>query len=386
MAPDRWKAEGDRRRRLGRQLLPRDRTGEVPLRRRLRHQVQQGRVNAPVDLRSDTVTRPTPAMLRAMAAAPLGDAVYGEDPTVRRLEELAAERVGKEAALFVPTGTMGNQVAVLTHTRRGDEAVVDVASHIYDAEVGGLALLGGVQARPLESRAGRLLPAQIEAAVRADDVHYPHTGLLCLENPHNAGGGTVALPEEVAALCAVAHQRGIPVHLDGARIFNGAVALGVPAAALAAPADSVMFCLSKGLCCPVGSLVAGPAAWIAQARRMRKLLGGGMRQAGVLAAAGIVALDTMVGRLAEDHAHARRLAEGLAELPGLRIDLPTVQTNMVFVDTDLPADHVCHELAARGVLAGAVGRNRIRFVTHKDVSAAGIESALREAARTVAGW
>ncbi|GAB4250561.1 MAG: low-specificity L-threonine aldolase [Thermoleophilia bacterium] len=342
-------------------------------------------MSGPIDLRSDTVTRPTEAMRRAMAAAAVGDDVYGEDPTVRRLEEMAAARVGKEAALFVPTGTMGNQVAVLTHTRRGDEVIVAVDSHIYDAEVGGLALLGGVQARPLESRGGRLDPAEVEAAFREDDVHYPRTGLLCLENPHNAAGGTVAPPVAVAELCDLAHSRGVPVHLDGARIFNGAVALGIEPSELAAPADSVMFCLSKSLCCPVGSLLAGPADWIARARRMRKLLGGGMRQAGILAAAGIVALETMVDRLAEDHAKARRLAEGLAGLPGMTVDFETVQTNMVYVETERPAPALCRALAARGVLAGAVAPHRVRFVTHRDVGLQQVDRALAVVAAVLRG-
>ena len=309
-----------------------------------------------IDLRSDTVTLPTQEMYRAMAAAELGDDVYGEDPTVNRLEELAAARVGKEAALFVPTGTMGNEVAVMTHARRGDEVIVDVGSHIYDAEVGGLAVLAGVQARPLAGRLGRLDPTAVEAAVRPDDVHFPRTGLLCLEDPHNGAGGTVAPPEAIAELAEVAHRHGFPVHLDGARLFNAAVALGIPAARLAAPADSVMFCLSKGLCAPVGSMLAGSAAFIAEARRNRKLMGGGMRQAGVLAAAGIVALESMVDRLADDHVNARRLAEGLASLPGLRVDLESVQTNMVYADTgpgDAPA--VVAMLAAGGVLINAVG-------------------------------
>ncbi len=344
-------------------------------------------MSAIVDLRSDTVTLPTPEMLRAMATAELGDDVYGEDPTVRRLEELAAERVGKEAALFVPSGTMGNGIAVLTHTRRGDEVICDRTSHIYDAEVGGLAVLSGVQARPLESVDRPLRPEQVEAAIRPDDVHFPRTRLLCLENPHNFGGGTVASPELMARLCATAHRGGLAVHLDGARIFNAAVALGVPAAALAAPTDSVMFCLSKGLCAPVGSMLAGPASWIAEARRARKMLGGGLRQAGVLAAAGIVALETMVERLAEDHANARRLAEGLAAIPGVEVDLEAVQTNMVFVDvvaSGLDAAAFVAGLAARGVRAGAVGAARVRFVTHKDVEPAGIGVALDAAASVMA--
>lgn len=342
----------------------------------------------PIDLRSDTVTLPTPEMFRAMVSAELGDDVYGEDPTVRRLEELAAVRVGKEAALFVPTGTMGNQVAVMTHARRGEEVIVDVGSHIYDAEAGGLAVLAGVQARPLSSLLGRLDPADVEAAIRPDDVHFPRTGLLCLENPHNGAGGTVTPAEGVRQLADVARRHGIPVHLDGARLFNAAVALGVPAAELAAPVDSVMLCLSKGLCAPVGSLLAGSAAFVAEARRNRKLMGGGMRQAGVLAAAGIVALESMVDRLADDHANARALADGLAVLPGLCVELEAVQTNMVYAGTEPgAADAVVAALAAVGVMINAVGPSRVRFVTHKDVDADAIENALA-AARQAAdrGW
>ncbi len=338
-----------------------------------------------IDLRSDTVTLPTPEMFRAMVTAELGDDVYGEDPTVRRLEELAAALVGKEAALFVPTGTMGNQVAVMTHARRGEEVIVDVGSHIYQAEVAGLAVLAGVQARPLSSRLGRLDPADVEAAIRPDDVHYPRTGLLCLENTHNGAGGTVTPVEGVRQLAEVAHRQGIPVHLDGARLFNAAVALGVPAAQIAAPVDSVMFCLSKGLCAPVGSLLAGSAAFVTEARRNRKLMGGGMRQAGVLAAAGIVALQSMVDRLTDDHANARVLAEGLAALPGLYVDLETVQTNMVYAGTESgAADAVVAALAAAGVLINPVGPSRVRFVTHKDVDAVAVAIAVA-AARQAAG-
>jgi len=340
---------------------------------------------AVIDLRSDTVTLPTPEMLRAMVAADLGDDVYGEDPTVRRLEESVAARVGKEAALFVPTGTMGNQVAVMTHARRGEEVIVDVGSHIYDAEVGGLAVLAGVQARPLSSRLGRLDPADVDAAMRPDDVHYPRTGLLCLENTHNGAGGTVTPVERMRRLADVAHRHEIPVHLDGARLFNAAVALGVPAAEIAAPVDSVMVCLSKGLCAPVGSVVAGSAPFVAEARRNRKLMGGGMRQAGVLAAAGIVALESMIDRLADDHENARVLGEGLAALPGLYVEMETVQTNMVYAGTEPgEADAVVAALAAAGVLINAVGSSRVRFVTHKDVDAEAIEHALA-AARAIAG-
>lgn len=339
-----------------------------------------------IDLRSDTVTKPTPEMRRAMYEAEVGDDVYGEDPTVNRLEERAAELLGKEAALLVPTGTQGNQVAVLTHTRRGQEVIVEAESHVYLYEVGGIAALANCQVRPIPGVRGAMDPAAVEAAIRAENVHFPRTGLICLENTHNRSGGCVLPPENVAAIAAVAHRHGIPVHLDGARIFNAAVALGRPAAELVAPVDSVMFCLSKGLAAPVGSLLVGSRAFIAEARRYRKLLGGGMRQAGVLAAAGLVALEMMIDRLAEDHANARRLAEGLAEVPGLKVDLETVQTNMVMVDIvdeRWTARALVEALRREGVLCNDTGPRRIRLVTHKDVTAADIELALDAIARTV---
>ncbi|HYF90768.1 MAG TPA: GntG family PLP-dependent aldolase [Symbiobacteriaceae bacterium] len=333
-----------------------------------------------VDLRSDTVTRPTPAMRRAMADAEVGDDVYGEDPTVSRLEQLAAAKVGKEAALFVPTGTMGNQIAVMTHTARGDQAILDVDSHIYQAEVGGLAVLSGVQARTLKNRDGCLDPAEVEEFIWPEDIHFPRLSLVCLENPLNDAGGIAAPVAAMEAVCAVAHRHGLAAHLDGARVFNAAAALGVSAADVARPFDSVMFCLSKGLCAPVGSMVAGPAAWIARARKHRKLLGGGMRQVGVLAAAGIVALEQMVDRLAEDHANARRLADGLATVPFITLDPARVDTNMVFIRYRKPgktADDLVEALAERGVRVGAVGADRLRLVTHHDVPADAIPAVLK---------
>ncbi|QIA27156.1 aminotransferase class I/II-fold pyridoxal phosphate-dependent enzyme [Thermaerobacter sp. PB12/4term] len=332
-----------------------------------------------IDFRSDTVTQPTPAMRRAMAQAEVGDDVYGEDPTVRRLEEVAAERLGKAAGLFFPSGTMANQAAVLAHTRRGDEVLLEEESHIYYYEVGGVALLAGCQVRPLPSRRGVLDPAVVEATIRPANIHFPPPRLLCLENTHNRWGGTVMTAEETAAVAEVAHRHGLKVHLDGARIFNAAVALGVPADRLAAPADSVMFSLSKGLGCPVGSVLVGDREFIAEARRYRKALGGGMRQAGILAAAGLVALDEMIDRLAEDHALARRLAEGLASLPGVRVDMETVQTNMVMADvsgTGRTAYQLAGELAAAGVKVNAVDAHRLRWVTHKDVGPADADRAL----------
>jgi len=333
------------------------------------------------------VTLPTDAMRRAMAEAEVGDDVYGEDPTVRRLEELGAEMVGKEAALFVPTGTMGNQVAVMTHTRRGEEVILEADSHIFFYEVGGLAALSGVQARTVPGRRGAMDPGQVEAAVREDNIHFPRTALVCLENTHNRSGGTVVPLENMAAVADVARRHGAAVHLDGARIFNAATALGVPPSKVAAPADSVMFALSKGLAAPVGSLVAGRREWVERARKNRKLLGGGMRQVGVLAAAGIVALTSMVGRLAEDHANARRLGEGIASIPGLAVDLETVQTNMVSFEVNKPgltALELVARMGEQGVKANATGSSRIRLVTHKDVSAADVDETLRVLRRLLA--
>lgn len=330
-----------------------------------------------IDLRSDTVTRPTPAMRRAMAEAEVGDDVYGEDPTVRRLEELAAAKVGKEAALFVPTGTMGNEVAVLSHTSRGDQVILDVDSHIYCAEVSGLAVLAAVQPRTLRNRNGCLDPAEVEGCIWPENIHYSRVSLVCLENPLNDAGGLAAPVDAMEAVCAVARRHGLAAHLDGARIFNAAAALGVSAADVARPFDSVMFCLSKGLCAPVGSMVAGSAAFIDKARRNRKLLGGGMRQVGVLAAAGIIALEQMVDRLAEDHALARRLAEGLAAIPGISLDPARVETNMVFIRCRRPADEMVQALSERGILVNAVGPDRLRLVTHHDVPAAALERVLK---------
>ncbi len=332
-----------------------------------------------VDLRSDTVTRPTPEMRRAMAEAEVGDDVYREDPTVRRLEELAAEKLGKEAGLFVTSGTMGNQVAVLTHTGRGDEVLVESSSHIFLFEAGGIALLSGAQPRPIPGRHGILDPEEVRRALRPPNIHYPPTSLLCVENTHNRGGGTVTTVQRMRELASVAHQAGLAVHLDGARIFNAAVALGVEAAELAGPADSVMFCLSKGLAAPVGSVLVGDREWIERARKWRKVLGGGLRQAGVLAAAGIVALEKMVDRLAEDHANARLLAEGLVEIPGISLDLDTVQTNIVIFDLDpswMDASTFAGRLAELGVKCGAIGPQQIRMVTHKDVSREDVQYAL----------
>ncbi len=330
-----------------------------------------------IDLRSDTITVPTPEMRRAMSAAEVGDDVYGEDPTVNRLQELAAEMLGKEDALLVVSGTMGNQVSLLTHCRPGTEVIVEQDCHIFYYEAGAASALGGVQLRALPGRRGALTAEQVEAAIRADDIHQPPTALICLENTHNRAGGAVIPLAAMQSVYALAVRHGLPLHLDGARIFNAAIALGVAAKEIAACATTVQFCLSKGLGAPIGSLIAGPRDWIAAARRWRKRLGGGMRQAGVIAAAGIVALETMVDRLAEDHANARFLAEGLAALPGLELDPAAVETNIViFKTTALSAPALVEALRRRNLLCVAMDADRVRFTTHKDVSRADMEKAL----------
>lgn len=337
-------------------------------------------VDGVVDLRSDTLTRPTPAMRAAMAAAEVGDDVFGEDPTVLRLEAEAARRMGKAAAVFVASGTMGNLAALLAHCGRGDEAIVGEAAHTFVYEVGGMAALGGIQPRTVPNAPdGTIDVAAIAAAVRADNIHFPPTRLICIENTHNRCGGSVLDGAYMGAVRAVADAHGLAVHLDGARLFNAAVALGVPPAALAADADSVTFCLSKGLAAPVGSVLCGGEAFVARARRARKQLGGGMRQAGVLAAAGLVALETMVDRLADDHAHARALAEGLVGLRGIGLDPAAVRTNIVIATLDRPdlsVDALVERMTAEGVRFFAVGPDRFRLVTHWEVTAADVETAL----------
>jgi threonine aldolase len=328
-----------------------------------------------VDLRSDTFTHPTPTMRRAMFEAEVGDDVFMEDPTVRRLERMAAEAVGKEAALFVASGTMGNLVAVLNQTQRGDRVVVGSEAHIYYYEGDGQRRLAGVELVPVPNdEQGGLDPALVREALEAPG---PPATLVCLENTHNRCGGGVLTAAETAAVADVAHSHGARVHLDGARIFNAAVALGVPAAELAAPADSVSFCFSKGLSAPVGSILNGGADFIDRARQMRRMVGGAMRQVGVIAAAGIVALETMVERLAQDHENARLLAEGLASLPGVRLDPASVRTNIVAFELEgwEPPDFLA-VLKEAGVLAVPFGPHRIRMVTHNDVSREDVEKAL----------
>lgn len=343
-----------------------------------------------IDLRSDTVTRPTPAMRDAMFTAEVGDDVFGEDPTILELERVAAERTGKEAALYVASGTMANLVSLLAQTNAGDELIVGDRAHIVRSEQGGVSRLGGVLATTLPNEPdGGLDPERVAAAVRPDDVHQPRTTLLALENTHNFCGGTVLSLERMQVLAGTAHDAGLRVHLDGARIFNAAIASGHTVAELAAPADSVCFCLSKGLGAPVGSLICGDEEFIRAAHRTRKLVGGGMRQAGILAAAGLVALDEMVDRLADDHANARQLARGLAEL-GFAISPEDVATNIVVVPLDTahdpaPAPALRERLARLGILCTMPDRTRIRMVTHADVSANDIAEALRRMADAEVG-
>lgn len=340
-----------------------------------------------IDLRSDTVTLPTPEMLQAMLEAELGDDVYGEDPTVNRLEALAAARLCKEAALFVPSGTMANLVCLLNHCRRGDEVIMGDRAHTFLFEGGSSAAVGGVHPHTLPNRSdGTLDLDEVEAAIRPDNVHHPRTRLICIENTHNRCGGAILPQGYMSQLRDLADKHGLSIHLDGARIFNAAVALGVDAAVLAEHADSVSFCLSKGLSAPVGSLVCGSAAFIREARRQRKMLGGGMRQVGVLAAAGIVALTTMVDRLAEDHANARRLAEGLATLPGLHVDAALVTTNIVIAEMEPAAISprlFASALAERGVRVNPIEGRRFRAVTHRGIADQDIDYTLTAAAKVL---
>ena len=331
-----------------------------------------------IDLRSDTVTRPTDEMRQAMAEAPVGDDVFLEDPTVARLEEITAEMFGKEASLFMPTGTMGNQVAINVHTQPGQEVILEAKSHIFDYELAAMSALSGVIPRPIEADRGVFGRLEVEKAIRHDIYYLPRTGLICLENTHNMAGGSLFPLDRMESIIALARQRRIPVHLDGAHIFNAAVALGESATTVADGADSVMFCLSKGLGAPVGSMLCGSAPFIAEARRVRKRFGGGMRQVGVLAAAGLVALTKMVERLPEDHRNAKLIADRLARLDGIDIDPADVETNIIIFGVSKPgwdAPHLCLRLEERGVLAVAISRTHIRFVTHYDVTKADCEQA-----------
>ncbi len=335
--------------------------------------------DARIDLRSDTVTRPTQAMRLAMFEAEVGDDVYGEDPTVNQLQERVARLLGKERGLFFPSGTMCNQVAIATHARPGQEIICDRECHVFNYERGAASQLNGVQLNPIPGQRGLLTAEQVEAAIRPVDLHEPETGLVMLENTHNRGGGTVYPLSRMERIAAVAHRHGLPIHLDGARMLNAAVAMGVLPEAVAAPFDSVYFCLSKGLGCPAGSVLAGREDFIAQATRFRKAFGGGMRQVGFLAAAGLYALDHHIERLAQDHDRAQVLARYLCELPAFYVDRKAVETNIVMVD--IQADHLvaaaaAAELAAHGVIVSVFGPRRLRLVTHLDIDDAAIDRAL----------
>jgi threonine aldolase len=319
----------------------------------------------------------------------VGDDVYDEDPTINRLQELAAEKMGKPAGLFVASGTMGNLISVMAQCQRGDEVIVGKKNHVFVHEAGGISALGGIHSNQIINQPdGSLLLEDVAAAIRPDDLHEPFTRLVCLENTHNGCGGVYQTPAYMRQTAEFAHSRGLSVHLDGARIFNAAIAQGVPASQLAGPVDSVTFCLSKGLCAPVGSVLCGSRPFIAKARRLRKMLGGGMRQAGILAAAGIVALEKMVDRLAEDHARARKLADGLRLVPGLRLDPEMPVTNMVFLslrpEVHCTTDELIEKLKERGVLIGATGERSYRLVTHYWIEDAGVEETIA-AFRSVIG-
>lgn len=330
-----------------------------------------------IDLRSDTITLPSPEMRKAMAEAELGDDVFAEDPTINRLQDMAAERLGKEAALFTSSGTQSNLVAMLTHCGRGAEIIVGEEAHILFFEQGGAWAVGGMGLRSVRNDAkGRLHLGEVRAKLRPDNEHFPRTGLIAVENTHNRCGGTVLSEEDLGAVREVADTAGVPVHMDGARVFNAAVKLGVAVERLASYADSVCFSLSKGLGCPVGSVLVGSKEYIMEARRNRKLLGGGMRQAGVLAAAGIYALENMVGRLTDDHENARLAAEGLREMPGVTLD-PEPETNLLYFRVEgWNAGKFVRRLAEQGVLCFDEGPGRIRWVTHYGIERADIDEAL----------
>jgi len=341
-----------------------------------------------IDLRSDTVTQPTPAMRQAMAKAEVGDDVFGEDPSINRLQEMAAERMGKDAGLFVPSGTMGNLTAVLTHCQRGDEVIMGDRGHTFLFEGGGVSALGGVLVHILPNLAdGSLELGLLESSIRPDDVHQPVTKLVILENTHNRCGGVILSKQYTENVGMFVHGRNILLHLDGARIFNASVALGLSAKELAGSSDSVTFCLSKALCAPVGSVLCGSDDFIRRARRIRKMLGGGMRQAGVLAAAGIVALEQMVDRLDDDHRHAKKLAEGLVNIPGLCLSFGMPQTNMVFAELTEKVTKtgklIVDELRNENIFIGIVGPRNFRLVTHYWVDDFGIEKTIKAMKKAV---
>jgi len=332
-----------------------------------------------IDLRSDTVTLPTEEMLEAIRHAELGDDVFGEDPTVNRLEEMAAKRMGKEAALLVTSGTQANLVSLMSNTRRGEMVILEAEAHIFWYEVGGLSAIAGLLPWLIKSRYGALDPEDVEAALRPENIHFPEATLVCIENTHNRHGGTIITPSQIEAIGKVAKAHGLKLYMDGARIFNAAVAMKVDVKEFTRHVDNLMFCLSKGLSCPVGSIVVGSAEFIERARKMRKILGGGMRQAGVIAAPGIIALEKMIDRLEEDHRNARLLAEGLAEVDGISVDFATVQTNIVqfnMGELGITSEQFVSKLRENGVLALTLAKNKIRMVTHRGIEKEHVEKTI----------
>jgi len=332
-----------------------------------------------IDLRSDTVTLPTDEMLEAIRHAKLGDDVYGEDPTVNKLEEMAAAKMGKEAALLVTSGTQANLVSLMSNTQHGQLVILESESHMYWYEVGGISTIAGLLPWPVKSQQGVFEPEEIDAAVRPKDIHFPEPALVCVENSHNRHGGTVVTPSQLQAIHEAANRHYLKLYMDGARIFNAAIALKVDVKDLASQVDNLMFCLSKGLGCPVGSVVVGSNEFIDKARKLRKVLGGGMRQAGIIAAAGIVALEKMVSRLQDDHENAKRLAEAIAKIKGIQVDLKRVQTNMVLLNTSgLKVDDkfVLSKLKEKGILVSMMGKHTLRMVTHLGIERAHVEETI----------
>jgi threonine aldolase len=332
-----------------------------------------------IDLRSDTVTLPTEEMLEAIRHAELGDDVYGEDPTVNRLEEMAAKKMGKEAALLVTSGTQANLVSLMSNTKRGDLVILEAEAHMYWYEVGAMSAIAGLLPWPLSSRYGALDPKDVEAAIRPRNIHFPEPTLICTENTHNRHGGTIITPNQIKAIGEVAKAHGLKLYMDGARIFNAAVALKVDVKEFTRHLDNLMFCLSKGLSCPVGSMVVGTREFIDRARKNRKILGGGMRQAGIIAAPGIIALEKMIDRLEEDHKNAKCLAEGIARIDGIAVDMDRVQTNMVLFDISglkVPDELFLSKLKENSVLALTNAKNKVRMVTHRGIEKEHIEKTI----------
>jgi len=332
-----------------------------------------------IDLRSDTVTQPTEEMLDAIRYAELGDDVFGEDPTVNRLEKIASEQMGKEAALLVTSGTQANLISLMSNTERGDLVILESESHIYWYEVGGISLIAGLLPWPIKSRLGAPAPEDVEAAIRPQNIHFPEPSLICLEDTHNRHGGTIITPDQIKVISGVAQAHDLKLYLDGARIFNAAVALRVDVKEFTKHVDNLMFCLSKGLCCPVGSLLVGTREFIERARKLRKVLGGGMRQAGIIAAPGIVALENMIDRLTEDHRNAMHLAEGITKIDGIQIDLSGVQTNIVCFDISglgIADDLFLSKLKEKGIFALTLAENKVRMVTHRGIEKTHVETAI----------